>query len=64
MGARLHALADHHADDEHRADDHRTGKKQREDLPAVEADFDLVPVEVVFACHGLLEVRPKVGQIC
>jgi hypothetical protein len=54
VGPRFDALADDDADDEHRADDHRPGEEQREDLAAVQADFDLVSVELVFASHGFL----------
>ena len=42
VGARLYPLADHHAEHEDQAGDDCSTKKQIEDLPSVEADFDLV----------------------
>ena len=45
------APADHHAEHEHEPDDHGPAEEQVEDLTTVEADLDLVLVELGLARH-------------
>ena len=52
VSARFDAAADHHAEHEHHADDHRSAEEQVEDLPTVEADLDLVLVQLGLARHA------------
>src|SRR5439155_710320 len=52
VAACFHAPADHHAEHEHQTHDHGSAEEQIEDLSSVEADFDLVLVEVDFARHA------------
>ena len=49
--ARLDSPPDHHAEHEHEPDDHRAAEEQIEDLTTVEADLDLVLVELCLARH-------------
>ena len=58
VAARLDAPADHHAEHEHQADDHGAAEEQIEDLATVEADLDLVLVQLGLA----LDMTPSVGN--